>query len=286
MEEKLYSIGEVAKVANITIKALRHYDKIGLFKPAYVDPKTNYRYYRDTQLYRLDIIKLLISIGTPLGQIKEIQETDNLDFVAFLKKQEELISEKIASLLETQQSIRELREELQRQEYPFGEIVLMEKEDQAIIQTSVKNIGPQNILNPSYSNLKKATKEEFRNNGYGSIIPFKQYEKVEEITYSYLYTPVPLRKQLSSLSNEAERAVIPKGTYVCIKLKSNIFTEYFQTLQKLLHYVQEQNLTVTSDIYETFSVGLYHKKEEYISEFSVRVAECGSRGIMDDKMKG
>ncbi|MEM5591063.1 helix-turn-helix domain-containing protein [Niallia circulans] len=161
MEEKLYSIGEVAKVANITIKALRHYDKIGLFKPAYVDPKTNYRYYRDTQLYRLDIIKLLISIGTPLGQIKEIQETDNLDFVAFLKKQEELISEKIASLLETQQSIRELREELQRQEYPFGEIVLMEKEDQAIIQTSVKNIGPQNILNPSYSNLKKQQRKNF-----------------------------------------------------------------------------------------------------------------------------
>lgn len=71
MEEKLYSIGEVAKVANITIKALRHYDKIGLFKPAYVDPQTNYRYYRDSQLYRLDIIKSLISIGTPLGRLKK-----------------------------------------------------------------------------------------------------------------------------------------------------------------------------------------------------------------------
>ncbi|RND01213.1 MerR family DNA-binding transcriptional regulator [Lysinibacillus halotolerans] len=58
-KEKLYSIGEVSKLMNISIKALRYYDKIGLFKPAYVDPNSNYRYYSDFQLYRLDLIKSL-----------------------------------------------------------------------------------------------------------------------------------------------------------------------------------------------------------------------------------
>lgn len=275
MEEKLYSIGEVAKVSNITIKALRHYDKIGLFKPAYVDPKTHYRYYRDSQLYRLDIIKSLISIGTSLSEIKEIQETDNLDYVAFLKKQEELVSEKIVSLRETQHFIREIREELQRQENqnPFGEVIVSEREEQHIIQTRVKDIGPTNILNPSYSNLKKVTKEDFRNNGYGSVIPFSEYEQVEDISYSFLYTPVPLRKQISTLSDDAEQAIIPKGTYASIKVKSSTFEEYFQTLQKLISYIKEQEIAVTSDIYETFSIGLSHKKEEYISEFSVRIAD-------------
>ncbi|WP_312098357.1 MerR family transcriptional regulator [Niallia sp.] len=275
MEEKLYSIGEVAKVANITIKALRHYDKIGLFKPAYVDPKTHYRYYRDSQLYRLDIIKSLISIGTSLSEIKEIQETANLDYIAFLKKQEELLAEKIASLLETQHTIREIREELQRQENhnPFGEVIVTEKDEQHIIQTRVKDIGPTTILNPSYSNLKKATKEEFRNNGYGSVIPFDQYEKVEDISYSFLYTPVPLRKRISTLSDDAEQSIIPKGTYASIKVKSSTFEEYFEALQKLISYIQERKIVVTTDIYETFSIGLYQKKDEYISEFSVRVAD-------------
>lgn len=275
MEEKLYSIGEVSKVSNITIKALRHYDKIGLFKPAYVDPKTHYRYYRDSQLYRLDIIKSLISIGTSLSDIKEIQETDNLDYVAFLKKQEELLAEKIASLRETQHTIREIREELQRQEnhYPFGEVNVAEKEEQHIIQTRVKDIGPTTILNPSYSNLKKATKEDFRNNGYGSIIPFALYEKVEDVPYSFLYTPMPLRKRISALSGETEQSMIAKGKYASIKVKSTTFEEYFQTLQKLIGYIQERDIIVTSDIYETFSIGLYQKKEEYISEFSVRIAE-------------
>ncbi len=37
MKESYYSIGEVSKLANVSIKALRYYDKIDLFKPAYVD---------------------------------------------------------------------------------------------------------------------------------------------------------------------------------------------------------------------------------------------------------
>ncbi|MGW8264422.1 MerR family DNA-binding transcriptional regulator, partial [Bacillus sp. LR--39] len=34
MKESYYSIGEVSKLANVSIKALRYYDKIDLFKPA------------------------------------------------------------------------------------------------------------------------------------------------------------------------------------------------------------------------------------------------------------
>src|SRR4051794_31201230 len=56
MEEKHYSIGEVSKLANISVQTLRYYDQIDLFKPSYVDPQTNYRYYKDAQLYYLDII--------------------------------------------------------------------------------------------------------------------------------------------------------------------------------------------------------------------------------------
>ena len=34
------TIGEVAKVKQISIKALRYYEKIGILKPAYCDPDT------------------------------------------------------------------------------------------------------------------------------------------------------------------------------------------------------------------------------------------------------
>lgn len=47
--KKYFSIGETAKINNISIQALRHYDKIGILKPAYIDLNTNYRYYTINQ---------------------------------------------------------------------------------------------------------------------------------------------------------------------------------------------------------------------------------------------
>jgi len=38
MNEDLLSIGDVAEIYRISIKTLRHYDKLGIIKPAYVDP--------------------------------------------------------------------------------------------------------------------------------------------------------------------------------------------------------------------------------------------------------
>lgn len=60
------SIGKVAKSKNVSIKSLRYYDEIGIFKPALTDHTTGYRYYKEDQLYLLDAISLCIELGIPL----------------------------------------------------------------------------------------------------------------------------------------------------------------------------------------------------------------------------
>lgn len=45
MKGELLSISELAKLRQVTTETLRYYDRIGLLKPVYVDPETNYRYY-------------------------------------------------------------------------------------------------------------------------------------------------------------------------------------------------------------------------------------------------
>ena len=54
--EELYSIGETAKMNNVSIKSLRHYDEICLFKPRHIDPETGYRYYAYSQFSFIDKI--------------------------------------------------------------------------------------------------------------------------------------------------------------------------------------------------------------------------------------
>ena len=51
-----FSIGELADFQQISKQTLIYYDKIGLFRPAYVDPQTGYRYYSASQIDYLDTI--------------------------------------------------------------------------------------------------------------------------------------------------------------------------------------------------------------------------------------
>lgn len=65
----MFSIGEFARLGAVSIRALRHYDEIGLLPPAEVDPATGYRSYSAKQLRQLNRIVALKDIGLTLGQI-------------------------------------------------------------------------------------------------------------------------------------------------------------------------------------------------------------------------
>lgn len=68
--DKLYKIGEVAKMFKISISTLRHYETIGLLKPEYIDFKSGYRYYGIRQFESLNIIKYLRVLDMPIETIK------------------------------------------------------------------------------------------------------------------------------------------------------------------------------------------------------------------------
>ncbi|MBS4219961.1 MerR family transcriptional regulator [Bacillus sp. FJAT-49711] len=279
MEEKLYTIGEVSKLANISIKALRYYDKINLFKPAYVDRNTNFRYYKDSQIYRLDLIKSLKYIGTPLKDIKKVQELNTDDFFTFLIEQEKVVRNQINNLTEIEQIIANAKMGIQRQkEYPtLGEVFLSEEDESRIIRIKVGGKGPKNTLYASYSKLRHfaATTEGLRNSGYGAIFKYQPYTHIDEITYQYLFTPVLTNSQTLSHSRDTEIATIPKGTYACIRFTSLSIEDYFSNLQKLINYVAHYELTVKSDIYETLAPIHYfpNRQEEFLMEMRILVKE-------------
>ncbi len=66
----MLKIGEFALLAQISIRMLRHYDEIGLLRPAHVDPGTGYRYYLPEQLPRLNRILALKDLGLSLDEVR------------------------------------------------------------------------------------------------------------------------------------------------------------------------------------------------------------------------
>lgn len=65
----MFKIGEFARMSGVSAKMLRHYDDIGLFRPAWVNPSNEYRYYSAAQLAQLNRIVALRDLGVPLAEI-------------------------------------------------------------------------------------------------------------------------------------------------------------------------------------------------------------------------
>lgn len=97
----LYTIGEVSRFLKISSKTLRHYDKLNLLKPSYIDPDTNYRYYQYDQFFNIDVIRYLNkTLYIPLEDIKKMLDGDknNGNLFTFLEMHREKLNEKIAEL--------------------------------------------------------------------------------------------------------------------------------------------------------------------------------------------
>ncbi|MBE9914112.1 MerR family transcriptional regulator [Paenibacillus donghaensis] len=67
----MYSIGQLSKKTNISIRALRYYDEIGLLKPAKIS-ESGYRYYSNEEINTLRHITALKELGFTLAAIKDL----------------------------------------------------------------------------------------------------------------------------------------------------------------------------------------------------------------------
>lgn len=88
----MFKIGEFSCFSRVSVKMLRHYDDINLFKPAHVDPESGYRYYTADQLPRLNRIILLKDLAFSLEQIAllldEALSSDEVRGILKLKRAE------------------------------------------------------------------------------------------------------------------------------------------------------------------------------------------------------
>lgn len=95
----LFTIKQAAEIVHMTSETLRHYDRIGLVKPCLIEESSQYRYYSEQELVRLQTIALLKQMDMSLTEIKEILCQDDLSkVIAFLKQAEKNADEKIARL--------------------------------------------------------------------------------------------------------------------------------------------------------------------------------------------
>ena len=106
MKEDYLSIGKMAEINGVSIQALRLYDRLGLLRPAYVDPQTGYRYYTLMQNARLDMIAYMKELGMSLAEIRELLETEDVEMLeSVLGRKNEQLFDQIRQIRERQRAV-------------------------------------------------------------------------------------------------------------------------------------------------------------------------------------
>lgn len=94
-----YTVGQVAKLAGVTIRTLHHYDEIGLLSPS-GRTSAGYRRYDEADLQRLQLVLYYRELGFPLEEITAIIDDPAADPAAHLRRQHELLTVRMKRLQE------------------------------------------------------------------------------------------------------------------------------------------------------------------------------------------
>lgn len=256
--KKLFSIGEVAKIKDITIKTLRYYHKVGILIPAYIDEQTGYRYYLLEQFIHIDIIKGCRELGTSIEELQRIfkeGKTESLIEFLNLKKKEAL--ENINKMNEIIKSIDDINANVK-----YSKKILEDKkiqikhfEKRYLAAVECDSIEDLNEL-MYYSKLDKLIKannlSKTIQSGVLSLVDSKNKAR-DYFVFSFLDGEI--NKELNFVK------ILPKGDYITMSYKRE---EEGERLEFLKDYIRKNKLIANNfielnlidDIFNTGSYSL------------------------------
>lgn len=224
--KKYFSVGEAAKAAHTTSETLRHYDRIGLVKPSKKDEWTNYRYYTEQDIVRLNTVRALQLMELSLQEIKKVLEYDDLGkIVEFLEQAEIKADEKIAALQYSKSKIQLAKADYERKlqgqqkssstflkDYPERVILLSD----TLEAPTLDNLW--NYLSHFYDKVTPALKDQFSFEDLAGIYTENGLTRLFAVCTRYV--------------NIDDIKILPQGKYLCAGCTEETRKE---TLHELIH---------------------------------------------------
>ena len=162
---KTYTIGELAKLAGVSVRTLHHYDQIGLLHPGTRDPENDYRRYGREDLLRLQQILFFRELDLPLQKIEQILADPAADRLALLRQHHRNLGVRIGQLQTLQSTLEKTIQNLQEENsMPLTDAELYEGFDQATIdryQKEVQETYDPEIVALANRNTRKLSKAEW-----------------------------------------------------------------------------------------------------------------------------
>lgn len=266
----MYRIGEFSKMSKTTIKTLRFYDEIGLFKPNKVDDN-GYRYYQIEQMEDLEKIIKLKFLGIPLDKIQSVLAGINENDILKSRKSEienELKDKKLQLTL-IKKSILDLSKGVSMNQYE-AKIINMPERVVYYRQGVIK--GFENI-----TDFITEANVEVRKNNPALQLAFPVYCYVSYLEDHYTDTNIAIEyaEAVMSVGKESKNIKFKK-----IESKQAVSVFHKGSYENLRHayafavkWVEENGYVINDNIRERYIDGAWNKEkeEDFLTEIQIPV---------------
>lgn len=252
-------IGEFSRLCRVSVRALRHYEKIGLVVPEIIDRSTGYRYYSVGQMQKMAAVKSFQSMGFSLSEIKELYE-DNTHIPS------------VPALEEKMKQCREELFELTERLDKLQAVVLSYKKKETMEKISFTSLPSVTVASyraviPSYEELGRLCVEaiapemarlgcECPEPGYCFSIEHGGY-KAENVDIEYCEQVKEARKD----SNLLKFKTLPEvETAACLKYYGP-YSGLYQAYIELFEYLEKEQWKIVGQPRASYVDGIWNEED-------------------------
>lgn len=268
----LVSITQLAKLRGVTSETLRHYDRIGLLKPDYIN-EHGVRYYSIQKYEILGTIRELKECDISLSELKEYFNDRNfMSSYELLQKQKQLLHDKLKELneisnqvdnkIEYMNSIKNLHIDNNVHEMfiPQRQYISSHKIVRNEMELAYEVIKLEALLNETEKYLPI-----YATSRYAGII------KLDSICDDE-YMDAELLVEINSELQKDDILTLLEGNYCCVYSRGS-FWHRKEAIEKLLKYISDNNYSIDGDIIQKVIVDytITDDVDERVYEFQVKV---------------
>ncbi len=262
--ERYFQIGELSKMYGVGTDTIRHYEELGLISP--IRAANGYRMYRYKDIWRMNVIRDLRSIGFSLEHINDYLKNRSVESTTHsLLTQQQTVTQQMEQLSRVHKNIESRLNALEEaQKKPIGTVEntyypprrchelarpFSTDEEMDVIIKQLLN----RLLNRLYI---------IGNTHIGSKINSAALKDDKAPKYTSVFI----------VDDEATDSTLPAGNYVTLRYKGSSQSTR-KHINTLLDYINANNLQLQGDILELILVDIHVAADydEHIAELQARV---------------
>lgn len=283
MTKNKLKIKEFSLLCQVTVKTLRHYEKLGLLKPSEVDEWTGYRYYSVGQMQTLNYIRRLKDIGFSLEEILDLKLDSTSD--TYFKKGEGFFTPSIELL---QQKIAICQQELtrlQKRQSMLKSMMNSQKELSDMEKFSIQSLSEIIVAShreiiPNYLALGALCYEKIGPEmqrlgckctlpGYCFTIEHNEEYKPTDIDIEYCEQVEEMGED-SAIIKFKKLPAVPKA--LCMK-HVGPYERFYESFTEAFHYMEEQGLKISGQPRTCYIDGAWNQEdpEKWVSIIQIPI---------------